>query len=126
MKKVLILFSVILFACAENKEQEQPKANAVIETHTVHGSITQASFKVWGNCESCKETIETAARFKGVTFCAWDTATKVCTVTYDSKETNVDAIEKSIAAAGYDNDAYKGDDKAYSELAPCCQYDRKK
>ena len=121
---ILILFVTILFACDGNKEQAKDKS--VIETHAVHGAITQASFKVWGNCETCKDNIETAARFKGVTFCAWDTATKVCTVTYDSRETNVDAIEKAIAVAGYDNAAYKGDDKAYAELAPCCQYDRKK
>jgi copper chaperone CopZ len=128
MKKIsiLVLFSAILFACGNNKEQEQTKDLGIIETHPVHGAITQASFKVWGNCETCKDNIETAARFKGVTFCAWDTGTKVCTVTYDTRETNVDAIEKAIATAGYDNMAYKGDDKAYAELAPCCQYDRKK
>jgi len=126
MKKfsILVLVAGLLVACGENKEQ--PKDTGVIETHPVHGAITQASFKVWGNCETCKDNIETAARFKGVTFCSWDTATKVCTVTFDTRETNVDAIEKAIAAVGYDTDAYKGDDKAYAELAPCCQYDRKK
>ncbi len=117
---------LILFACGGNKEQEQAKNLGIIETHPVHGAIVQASFKVLGNCETCKDNIETAARFKGVTFCAWDTATKVCTVTYDGRETNVDAIEKAIAAGGYDTDGYRGDDKAYAELAPCCQYDRKK
>ena len=34
-------------------------------------------------------------------------------------------IKKNVAAAGYDNDAYKGDDKAYSNLPECCQYERK-
>jgi hypothetical protein len=38
----------------------------------------------------------------------------------------VDAIEKAIAAAGYDDSGYKGDEKAYAELAPCCQYERRK
>jgi mercuric ion binding protein len=128
MKKfsILILFAVVLFACGGNKEKEQAKDLGIIETHPVHGSITQASFKVWGNCETCKQNIEEAARFKGVTFCSWDTATKVCTVTYDSRETNVDAIEKAISAAGYDNPGYKADDKAYAELPTCCQYERKK
>lgn len=88
--------------------------------------LFRQALKVWGNCESCKNHIEEAARFKGVTFCSWDTATKVCTVTYDSVRTNVNAIEKAIATAGYDNMKYKGDDKAYAELAPCCQYERKK
>jgi copper chaperone CopZ len=128
MKKIsiLVLFVAVLFACGGNKEQEQPKDLGIIETHPVHGSITQASFKVWGNCGQCKENIEEATRFKGVTFCSWDTTSKVCTVTYDNRETNVGAIEKAIAAAGYDNVAYKADDKAYAELAPCCQYERRK
>ncbi len=128
MKKIsiLVLFAAILFACGGNKENEQPKDLGIIETHPVHGSIIQASFKVWGNCGQCKETIEGAARFKGVTFCSWDTTSNICTVTYDNRETNVDAIEKAIAAAGYDNIAYKADDKAYAELAPCCQYERRK
>ena len=122
---LIVCCSLLLFACGEEKK-ESPKDLGVIETHPVHGAVVQASFKVLGNCETCKENIETAARFKGVTFCAWDTATKVCTVTFDSRETNVEAVEKAIAAAGYDTDAFKGDDKAYAELAPCCQYDRKK
>ena len=130
MKKIsiLVLFAATLFACSENKEQatDQKKDNGIIETHPVHGAVVQATFKVWGNCETCKENIETAARIKGLTFCSWDTGTKVCTVTYDSRETTVDAIQKAIAEAGYDNPGYKGNDKAYAELAPCCQYDRKK
>jgi mercuric ion binding protein len=129
MKKIsiLILFAAILFACSNNKEQAttEKKDNGIIETHPVHGAVVQASFKVWGNCETCKENIEAAARIKGLTFCSWDTATKVCVVTFDSRETNVDAIQKAIADAGYDNMGYTGNDKAYAELAPCCQYDRK-
>jgi mercuric ion binding protein len=128
MKKnsILVLFATILFACSGNKEQATDKKdNGIIETHPVHGAVVQASFKVWGNCETCKENIETAARIKGLTFCDWNTDTKVCTVTFDSRETNVDAIQKVIADAGYDNMGYKGNDKAYAELASCCQYERK-
>jgi len=130
MKKIsiLVLFAATLFACSENKEQatDSKKDNGIIETHPVHGNVVQASFKVWGNCETCKDNIESAARIKGLTFCSWDTDTKVCTITYDSRETTVDAIQKAIAEAGYDNMGYKGNDKAYADLAPCCQYDRKK
>ncbi|MEO8760976.1 MAG: heavy metal-associated domain-containing protein [Bacteroidia bacterium] len=115
---------LLFFACGEKKEPA--KDLGIIETHPVHGAVTQASFKVWGNCESCQNNVETAARFKGVTFCAWDTLTKVCTVTYDTRETSVDAIEKAIAAVGYDTEGYRGDDAAYADLAPCCQYERKK
>src|SRR6185312_15269616 len=102
MKKIsiLVLFAATLFACSENKEQaaDQKKDNGIIETHPVHGNIVQATFKVWGNCETCKDNIETAARIKGVTFCDWNTESKVCTVTFDSRELNVDSIQKVIAA----------------------------
>ena len=46
-------------------------------------------------------------------------------VNFDSTKISVDKIQKNIAMVGYDNVKYKGDDKAYSELPECCQYDRK-
>jgi copper chaperone CopZ len=130
MKKIALLLGIaaLTASCSNNTESTSAntKPGSVIESHPVHGSIMQASFKVWGNCETCKETIEEAAKFKGVTFCAWDTLSKICIVTFDSRETNVEAIQKAIATAGYDNDGYLGDDKAYAELPTCCQYERKK
>ena len=34
------------------------------------------------------------------------------------------SVQRRVAAAGYDTEKFRGDDKAYSELDPCCQYDR--
>ena len=128
MKKLAFFFcSAIIFAACSTSNEPTKRENApTIEARPVHGSVSQASFNVSGNCETCQETIEEATRLKGVTFCSWDTLSKVCVVTFDSRETNVDAIEKAIAAAGYDNDGYIAPDKAYEELPTCCQYDRKK
>ena len=47
------------------------------------------------------------------------------TVEFDTVKISLDQIQKNVASVGYDNEKYKGDDKAYSELADCCQYDRK-
>lgn len=48
MKKVFYIAGICLlaFACSENKNKEQESSGSgVIETHQVHGSIVQASFK---------------------------------------------------------------------------------
>lgn len=84
-----------------------------------------ANFKVWGNCDMCKGTIETSLKTEGVSKANWNTETKMIAVSFDSTKITLDKIQKNIAAVGYDNDAYKGDDKAYSELPDCCQYERK-
>lgn len=81
--------------------------------------------KVWGNCSSCKKHIEAATKVDGVTSANWSTKTKILTITYDPLKITNDQIQKNIAAVGYDTEKYKGDDKAYDELDPCCQYDRK-
>jgi hypothetical protein len=45
-------------------------------------------------------------------------------IKYDKSKTSEEAILKRIAAAGYDCDAYKASDEAYSGLHDCCQYKR--
>jgi copper chaperone CopZ len=89
-------------------------------------STKTETIKVSGNCGSCKKNIETAAGIPGVSKADWNKSTKVLTLTYDPKKVTSDAVQKKIAAAGYDTEKYKGDDKAYQKLDECCQYDRKK
>lgn len=85
------------------------------------------TFKVNGNCNSCKKHIETAARtVAGVTKATWNKDTKILTLVYDPAKANVDDVQKHIAAVGYDTPKYRGDDKAYNALDECCQYDREK
>ena len=93
---------------------------------TVKNAKTE-TFQVWGNCGMCKKTIEKAANnVKGVATANWDVDKKQMTLTYDSTKTNAEAVQKAIAQVGYDTPLAKGDDKAYSNLHECCQYDRKK
>jgi periplasmic mercuric ion binding protein len=82
------------------------------------------SFKVSGECGSCKKKIESAAKKAGATYAAWDVDSKILTVEYLSTSTNTAKISKKIAAAGYDTPGYKATDAAYKKLDGCCQYER--
>lgn len=84
------------------------------------------TYKVAGNCEMCKNTIETAANKKGVSSAEWDTDKKVMSLTYDSKQTTASDVLKRVAYAGYDNEQFLAPDDAYAKLPGCCHYDRMK
>jgi periplasmic mercuric ion binding protein len=88
---------------------------------------SKTTFKVYGNCEMCKTTIEGSLKDeKGVSFASWDVDKKIMTVSFDSTLTNSDKIQTRIASSGYDTELKKGSDEAYKNLHACCQYDRKK
>lgn len=82
------------------------------------------SVKVSGNCAMCQSTIENAGNRKNTAKVNWDKATKMATITYDSKKTNTNEILKRIALAGYDNEQFLAPDGAYAQLPECCRYDR--
>ncbi|HWY37614.1 MAG TPA: heavy-metal-associated domain-containing protein [Bacteroidia bacterium] len=121
MKKILAILSsvILLYACSGKKEESG------VKTEKVSGAVLRSSFKVWGNCETCKETIEGSLKTEGISTADWNTETKIITVAYDSTKINLDDIEKKIAAVGYDNIKYKGNDAAYAKLPECCKYERK-
>lgn len=120
-KSITIAFIVLAIGACKNETKPEQTTN---KTETINGATT-SSFKVWGNCEMCKETIESSLKTEGIEKADWNVDTKIMTVTYDSNKITLDQIQKNIASVGYDNEKYKGDDKAYKELADCCQYDRK-
>lgn len=80
--------------------------------------------EVDGNCGLCQKTIESAAFVKGEATADRDRNTKIATITYDSTRTDLDAVLKRIALAGYDNQSYLAPADAYAALPGCCQYDR--
>lgn len=84
------------------------------------------TYKVAGNCEMCKSTIETAANKKGISAAEWDKDKKTMSLTYDSKQTTATEVLKKVAYAGYDNEQFLAPDDAYSKLPGCCKYDRMK
>jgi mercuric ion binding protein len=84
-------------------------------------------FKVYGNCDMCKDNIEGVLKKKeGVLKKDWSPETKMLTVTYDTTKIALAQIKKKIADAGYDTDEIHAKDEAYYNLHKCCQYDRAK
>jgi copper chaperone CopZ len=83
------------------------------------------TFKVWGNCEKCKATIEASVNVDGVTEKDWSVESTLMTVKFDTTKITLDGIQQLVAKSGYDNDGYYGDDYAYGKLESCCQYERK-
>jgi periplasmic mercuric ion binding protein len=111
MKKMLLIAVAVVLAMplfAQNKAK-----------------MSHADFKVWGNCSMCKTTIEKAAKIDGVLKVNWNQQTKILHMDYAAGKVDVASVQKAIAAAGYDNDGFYGDDEAYTNLHGCCQYDRK-
>ena len=95
------------------------------ETHGVTSShpVSDARFKVSGNCEMCKDRIETAAKsVSGVSLAEWSSETKRLHVQFDGVKTNSDAVQKVIAKVGHDTEKYKAPDDVYKELPECCLY----
>jgi copper chaperone CopZ len=84
------------------------------------------TFKVAGNCDMCRNTIEAAANKKGIAEAEWNKDTKTLKLTYDVQKTTPDEVLKRVAYAGYDNEQFLAPDDAYAKLAQCCQYDRMK
>jgi hypothetical protein len=81
------------------------------------------SFKVSGECGTCKKKIESSAKAAGATSAFWDQDTKILKVSYNAGA-DVSAIQKSIADAGYDTPKFRAPDEAYNNLDKCCQYQR--
>jgi copper chaperone CopZ len=122
MKKIFssFLLAALVISCGSEKKED-----LTVKTEKISGAEVQSYFKVWGNCETCKETIENSVQVDGVSGLNWDVDTKMITLRYDTTKVTLDDLEKKIAAAGYDNVKYKGDDKAYEGLPQCCKYERK-
>lgn len=124
MKKLkylaIVCIALAVVSCGNDAKKEE------VSTSTIASNgITTSTFKVWGNCDMCKETIEGSLKVEGVSKADWSTETKMIAVSYDTTKITLDQIQKNIALVGYDNEKYKGDNITYSELPECCQYDRK-
>ena len=101
--------------------------NSFAQSH-MHNSaasdLKTVSFKVSGVCELCQAAIEKAAKTSGVAKASWNISTKILSISYNPAKVKVEDVQKSIAAAGYDNDKFKATKKAYDSLPACCKYER--
>lgn len=123
MKSIKIVFTITLlsfFAAASLQAQSGmlKKKTAAIS------NVKTETFTVLGNCGMCESIIEKSAVKAGAVKADWDMETDQMTVTFDPTVTSVDAIQKAIALAGYDNAGYKAPDDVYEKLHACCHYDR--
>ena len=108
--KSIIIFSLFIISFVNSQAQIN---NAQTET-----------VKIFGNCGMCETAIEKAANKKSISKADWNEETKMATITFDSKKTNLDAVLKNIALAGYDSDKFLAPDPAYNKLSGCCKYER--
>lgn len=84
-----------------------------------------ATVAIDGNCEMCETSIEKAAHKKKISKADWNKDSKMAVITFDSTKTNLKAILKDIALAGYDNTEFLAPDEVYNNLPECCRYERK-
>lgn len=91
----------------------------------IHNAKTE-TIMVYGNCGMCESNIEKAANKKKISKADWNADTKMTIISYNSKKTTLDALLKSIALAGYDNERFLAPDAAYNKLPDCCKYVRVK
>ena len=116
MKKLIVSIALILFVSAAGFAQ-----NAAADQ-----TFAKATFGVRGNCGMCKTTIEKAASgTEGIKSAVWNKEKKKMEVSFDASQTSATAIQRVVAAAGYDTEKVKANSEAYAALPACCRYDKK-
>ena len=99
------------------------KNKMATKSTSIEISLELQQFKVSGNCDMCKERIESAAKsVAGVATAQWNVKSKVLQVQFDKTKVNMDAIEKKMAGVGHDTEKLKASDEAYKQLPACCLY----
>jgi Cu(I)/Ag(I) efflux system membrane fusion protein len=118
-------FSVDAAAQLEGKPSmmnQESNTQSLTSSQTL-SKTTEVQFKVSGNCEQCKDRIETAAKsVSGVESAEWNSETKMLKLQFDGTKTNSDNIQKAIAKVGHDTEKFKAPDAVYKELPECCLY----
>jgi len=91
-----------------------------------YSRLEKATVWVNGNCDMCKATIEEAAKsVNGVVRANWIAETHTLDLDFESDSKDVDAVERAIAAKGYDTKNHRAANSVYQSLPGCCQYERK-
>lgn len=125
MKKNILRITLVgAIALASVSANSINKNNADLELN-IEAKYKTETFKVYGNCGMCKRTIEGSLDgLKGVKSAEWNNETKLMEVSFNEKKISLDDIKKKIAAVGYDTEEHRAEEKVYSNLHGCCQYDR--
>ena len=80
------------------------------------------SFTVYGNCEMCKERIETALDRKGIQTAYWSKEEQKVFITYQSNLFTEEQLHNIVAMVGHDTEKVKADNIVYQNLPGCCHY----
>jgi len=107
------------------RSNDQPDATQqATQSHLLSSHpLSKKMIKVSGECDMCKDRIETAAKtVSGVKSAEWTAEKQMLNVEFDPNKTNSDAIQKAIAKAGHDTEKFKAPDEVYKQLPECCLY----
>jgi len=104
-------------------QQKKEQREMDLKEDSKMAKMEHQMIKVSGNCEMCKDRIETAAKsVSGVMSAEWSAEKQMLHAEFDPAKTSSDAIQKAIAKVGHDTDKYKAPDNIYKELPECCLY----
>lgn len=86
-------------------------------------NLLKHSFTVKGNCNMCKERIESTAKKAGAKTAVYSVDLQTLTIETDNA-VSADGILKKVADAGHDNERFKTTESSYEALPDCCHYER--
>ncbi|MDX2305528.1 MAG: heavy metal-associated domain-containing protein [Microscillaceae bacterium] len=114
MSKLQILFLSLALLTVSLAAQAQNTA--------AQKGLQEVQIKTSAQCDMCKMRIEEALAFTpGVKKAELNVETKVATIAYNPKKTDVQKLREAIAKVGYDADEVSSDPKAYEALPACCK-----
>ena len=112
LKSILIIILLIICNLSQGQNNKNKK-------------FMVSSFQVLGNCDMCKNKIESSAiKLKGVRKATWKNNQQLLTVKFNPKKIQLNQIKQEIANVGYDTDEIKTTNEIYNMLHYCCKYDR--
>ena len=83
--------------------------------------IQTVTIQTNGTCEQCKKIMmENIPQWAGVKECSYNMKNAKVTITFDSKNTNVEKLREGIRHLGYDADNVKANAEARAKLPACC------
>ena len=93
-------------------------------TVTIASDDKEVKIKTSAVCGMCKERIERNLSFeKGVKEATLDVKSKIVTIKYNPKKTDVTKLKSNISKTGYDADEVIADEGGYAKLPSCCKKD---
>ena len=112
MQKLLLVL-IIFTGCSFSVKAQQKNESK---------GMQKVQIKTSAQCDMCKMRIEEALAFtKGVKKSELNVETKIATIFYKAKKTDIQKLKEAIAKVGYDADEIPADQKAYDALPACCQ-----